>query len=324
MEIVTDTVSFGNEKSECPHHRTPQKYRMIKGGFKDINDLFAVGFNKYPKNEFLVSDFGSIKRLTYDETNNIASAIGYELVNTYGVKAGDRVSILGRNSVEWAISFIAATSIGATAVPMNSWWTTEELEYGLNDSGTSVVFVDEERYNRCAKIPKGKLINPNVKYVCIQFPKDYKYGAHMESFESIVKRGLGKQAQRPKIAPEDNVMIMYTSGTTASPKGVVLTHRGLSSIMSMYAILTKIMPSSGQDAALLTVPLFHATGMHVIFLQSFIVGRKLVFMYKWDAGNALELIVSYILCFLLQFLKHRSIIIVHTLHHTQIIFLFYY
>jgi long-chain acyl-CoA synthetase len=57
------------------------------------------------------------------------------LVEDYGVRKGDRVAILSRNNPQWMMAFIAALSIGAVAVPMNAWWTTEELDYGLRDCG---------------------------------------------------------------------------------------------------------------------------------------------------------------------------------------------
>jgi len=188
---------------------------------------------------------------------------------------------------------VAASFIGATVVPMSSWWTSEELEYGFNDSGASVAIMDEDRYKRFEKINKKNLTNPKMKVVVMQTSSNTKLPKNIERFESLIQRSYGKIMPKIDIHPDDNAMIMYTSGTTASPKGVVLTHRGICSIMNMYVLLAQMMNinlSNFQDAVLLTVPLFHATGMHVIFLQSFISGRKLVIMYKWDAGAALEII----------------------------------
>ena len=66
----------------------------------------------------------------------------------FGVAQGDRVAIATRNYPEWAIAFWATVSIGAVAVPLNAWWTGAELAYGLKDSGSVVLFADDERIER--------------------------------------------------------------------------------------------------------------------------------------------------------------------------------
>ena len=68
------------------------------------------------------------------------------------MRKGDRVAILSRNNPQWMMAFIAITSIGAVAVPMNAWWTTEELDYGFEDSGARVVVADRARIERLQPI----------------------------------------------------------------------------------------------------------------------------------------------------------------------------
>src|SRR5262245_1167472 len=70
------------------------------------------------------------------------------LRSRFGVETGDRVAIAMRNFPEWSIAFWAAAAAGAVIVPLNAWWTGPELEYGLADSETSVLFVDGERLDR--------------------------------------------------------------------------------------------------------------------------------------------------------------------------------
>ena len=70
------------------------------------------------------------------------------MVDRYRIEKGDRVAICSRNNPEWCLTFMAATMIGAIIVPMNSWWTGAEMEYGLEDSGASLLFADQERINR--------------------------------------------------------------------------------------------------------------------------------------------------------------------------------
>ena len=75
-------------------------------------------------------------------------ALGYALVHHYGIKPGDRVGIAMRNLPEWIVSFAAIISIGAVSVSLNSWWTEDELDYAINDSGLRVLIADTERVAR--------------------------------------------------------------------------------------------------------------------------------------------------------------------------------
>jgi len=88
------------------------------------------------------------ERLTFGEHFRLAAGLSNVLIERYGVQKGDRVAIAMRNLPEWVIAFWAAIAAGAIVVPVNAWWTGPELAYGLDDSGTSVVFVDEERKAR--------------------------------------------------------------------------------------------------------------------------------------------------------------------------------
>jgi hypothetical protein len=87
---------------------------------------------------------------TFAETMERVDAVGSMLVNRYGIQKGDRVAIAMRNYPEWIFSFVAITSIGAVAVPLNAWWTAEELEFGFADSGSKVLIADQERIDRIA------------------------------------------------------------------------------------------------------------------------------------------------------------------------------
>eukprot|EP00729_Bicosta_minor_P024700 gene24700-1378_t len=82
---------------------------------------------------------------TYSEVAAEISALGAALVNDFSIKAGDRVAISMRNYPEWCIAFMAITSIGAVIVPLNSLWKGAEMTYGLQDSGTKLLFCDGER-----------------------------------------------------------------------------------------------------------------------------------------------------------------------------------
>ncbi|HEY5104508.1 MAG TPA: AMP-binding protein, partial [Acidimicrobiales bacterium] len=94
--------------------------------------------------EFLVYED---QRITFEEHYRISSTLAQRLIDD-GAKKGDRIAIASRNLPEWIMAFWGSMITGAVVVPLNAWWTTDELIYGLSDSGASVLFVDEERLER--------------------------------------------------------------------------------------------------------------------------------------------------------------------------------
>ena len=88
------------------------------------------------------------ERTTFAEHFGVAAHLARRLTDDYGVAKGDRVAIAMRNFPEWVLAFWAAAMAGAVVVPLNAWWTGDELAYGLADSGATVLFADGEREER--------------------------------------------------------------------------------------------------------------------------------------------------------------------------------
>ena len=145
------------------------------------------------------------------------------LVERYGVEKGDRVAIVMRNFPEWSIAFWAAAAAGAIVVPLNAWWTADELEYGLRDSGAKVVFVDAERLDRLAEVLPGL----DIATVVARAPPTRD--ARVPSGGRTCSATVPADAELPAVdlEPEDLATIFYTSGTTGRPKGALGTHRNI-------------------------------------------------------------------------------------------------
>eukprot|EP00510_Aplanochytrium_minuta_P001209 CAMPEP_0184022648 /NCGR_PEP_ID=MMETSP0954-20121128/10754_1 /TAXON_ID=627963 /ORGANISM="Aplanochytrium sp, Strain PBS07" /LENGTH=608 /DNA_ID=CAMNT_0026305109 /DNA_START=60 /DNA_END=1886 /DNA_ORIENTATION=+ len=318
FEIVEEEISFSDGSTKAPHH-AGVKYRVFKNGLQKLTDIYALPRKQNALDkDFLVyqhrsksgKDLG-ITRLTFGDALSHAAAIGHELVHAYGVKKGERVCICSRNFPEYVVALMAATSVGAIAVPMNSWWTTDELKYGLENSGTKVLFCDEERLNRVKPILNDlPTLKGLVTFRCAYEGSLTREDLKVEEYPIMLARGKGKPMPEVVIDKDDVAVIMYTSGTTGHPKGVVLTHRGMSYAIHTLAytaafgqVIKKLTAGKGkqsgseksqgknwQNAVMLVVPLFHATGLHAVFLTSFLAARKIVMLYKWDPENALEMI----------------------------------
>jgi long-chain acyl-CoA synthetase len=242
------------------------------------------------------------ERWTFEQVMQHVDALGHALVHRYGVKKGDRVAIGMRNYPEWIIAFAAITSIGAVAVSLNAWWTTDELAYGLADSGSIVLIADRERIDRSAPI----LSRTGTIGLAVRHPEplpdahpapDGTPGPVIERYDDVVE--LGRPLPDIEIGPDDDATILYTSGTTGEPKGAVSTHRAVLSALMAFGCRAAINavrqdpnrePHPFPTAFILVVPLFHVTGCVPVMMSAFAGGNKLVMMYKWNPSRALELI----------------------------------
>ncbi|MGC2167852.1 MAG: AMP-binding protein, partial [Acidimicrobiales bacterium] len=117
--------------------------RAFKNSPATVRDFFDLA--RGVESTFLVYED---EEWTFERVLKEADALGYALVHHYGVKKGDRVGIAMRNYPEWVISFCAILSIGAVSVSLNAWWTEDELDYAITDSGLSVLIADAERVER--------------------------------------------------------------------------------------------------------------------------------------------------------------------------------
>jgi long-chain acyl-CoA synthetase len=227
------------------------------------------------------------ERWTFDRHYAAVSSLAHWLVDEAGVENGDRVAIAMRNYPEWSVAFWAAAITGAIVVPLNAWWTTDELAYGLSDSGTKVLFADTERYERVRSLGL-----ENVVVAKAEAPKG------TIALESLLEREV-EAPPDVAIEPDDDATIFYTSGTTGSPKGALGTHRNICTNLFnlMFGAFSRGVGAGAtprEDAPrptqLLSVPFFHVTGCHSTLVPTLAFGSKLVLMYRWNAERALELI----------------------------------
>ncbi len=239
------------------------------------------------------------EQITFEEHFRRAAHLAHVLRDRFGVREGDRVAIAMRNFPEWSVAFWAAAAAGAVIVPLNSWWTGDELQYGLSDSGTKVLFADGPR---AASIAPYRASLGDLQAVVVA-RTDAADGPEDCLLWADVMGAVPDAVELPTVtvATDDDATIFYTSGTTGRPKGALGTHRNIcTNPISLYYVNARGALRSGrpagapgdgdQNAYLLSVPLFHATGCHSVLVGNILSGGKLVMMYRWDPGRALELI----------------------------------
>ena len=234
------------------------------------------------------------ERLSFSEVHDQAMRLANVLAREFGVEHGDRVAISMRNYPEWVISFMAVTAMGGVAVCMNALWQTDEIEYGLTHSGSKVFIADEERVHRIAPIAD-KLA---MRIIATRH-QNLGGSAQCQSFSELLSQNPSTDLSWASVSPDDYATIFYTSGSTGHPKGAVSCHRNIISALFSWELDLAARqlelgvsppPAADQPATLLAVPLFHATGSHAVFLQSYRAQRKMVSMYRWDPLQAVRLI----------------------------------
>ncbi len=260
-------------------------YKVFVNAPQHLGALFSGAMSDLP---FIVFQN---ERLTFRDAYSQAAAFAHLLQGEYQIQRGDRVAISMRNYPEWVTAFMGITSIAAIAVAMNALWQTEEMVYGLEDSGARLLVCDQERLERLA--PSRHTVG--VKILTVR-PME---GSREEEFHIRIAPYLGRKMPEVLVPADDAATIFYTSGSTGHPKGVVSTHRNILTALLSWELDVQAgarvsgvtaPPLPHQPATLLAVPLFHVTGSHAVFLQSYRAQRKLVCMYRWDPQEAAGLI----------------------------------
>ncbi|WP_421790809.1 class I adenylate-forming enzyme family protein [Hyphobacterium sp.] len=230
-------------------------------------------------------------RWTFGDLAREARSFAAGLVKL-GVKKGDMVATATRNTPEWMATYLGTTLTGAVIVPLNGWWTPSEMEFALKDCGAKILLVDSEQSPKFLTL-KDKL---GLKLIC----GTGEFDGQDRSWASVRDDGLNEDPPAGAVEADDLMSIMYTSGSTGDPKGVMLTHRGAWSVILSFAFVMaaaketekggKMAEAAGDLAILLSVPLFHVTGTHPVFMLSIILGRKMVLMRAWKPEEAVRLI----------------------------------
>ncbi|WP_321325188.1 class I adenylate-forming enzyme family protein [uncultured Parasphingorhabdus sp.] len=260
---------------------------IFKNAPQNVSDYFAYFCNQHADKEFLVD--GDI-RLTFGETYKAARVLAGGLVEGYGVQKGDRIGIAARNSANWVVLDMAITMAGGVSTKLNGWWQGDELADGIEDVGCSYVFADYQRAQRLVESKR----DHGAELLIFEHDK-----MPLEGLKIMLEKGGGAETPLPQMAPEDNATILFTSGSTGRSKGAYAEHRsvvqGAMSFVGTVLVLVHIMEKQGtmpegQPTAMVCVPLFHVTASVPLVLVSYAIGRKLVFLNKWDAEEAMRLI----------------------------------
>jgi acyl-CoA synthetase (AMP-forming)/AMP-acid ligase II len=233
-------------------------------------------------NEALVA---GAERFTFADLDALSERVARGFA-ARGITKGDRVGIAMRNCPSSVLAYMGVLKAGAVATLLNGWWEPAEMEHAIRLTEPKLIIADAPRAKRIAE----RCSDCDVLGVAIDQPVGQALAELLAADEAI---------ELPDVGPKDEATILFTSGSTGLCKGALSTHRAVVTGTYIYAtgliVLLGLLTQEGRAPAtpprtLLSVPLFHVTGEVPVMLNSFVVGRCMVIMPKWDAAEALRLI----------------------------------
>jgi fatty-acyl-CoA synthase len=213
-----------------------------------LHDYLDYRAREHAPDEFAVQ---GDRRITYGDVLSEVNRLANALIAA-GLQPGDRIAILSKNSIEYAVTYFAASKAGVVPVPLNYRLAAAEWAYIINDSGAKLLIVQDEYVSAIDAI-RGELTSVQ-RFVAVDVDGMEGWGGYRAM---VAKQSAQPPERAGQIAEDDDVYQMYTSGTTGHPKGAVITHRALAAQLTQVTALIRI--DAGQRG-LIAVPMYHAAG----------------------------------------------------------------
>ena len=268
--------------------------KVFKGRMKSLREITGMARMRGDETFLVYGD----RRISFGDFIDSADSVSATLLD-HGVGRGDRVAVLSANNPEWCMAFWGTVDIGAILVGLNGWWKTDEILYGLEDSGAKVLIADRTRFERIVA-ELGSIKTLEAVFLIDCDPADVGMDERLHRFDDLLQKP-GAGTPTVEIDEDDPAVIFYTSGTTGRPKGAISTHRSMISNLqgTLYSSIAGSMVNPGAallsgstpNASLLTSPLFHVAGCHSGLVVGLIAGIKIVIpVGKFDPEEAMRLI----------------------------------
>ena len=218
-------------------------------------------------------------RLTYRCLDAAVSQMAQGL-SSLGYGRGDIIAILADNSHRYLIEILAINRIGAVFIPLNWRLHPRELIYILNHSGAAGLVVDERFHEKARETLAS---SPGVRHVVTHA----EHGdPDWRIYEELMAANAGASVPDAQMGPDDMARILYTSGTTSHPKGVITTHGNVIWNQLGQILELELVPS---DRVMLSAPLFHVSGLDVPGLTALYIGATLVVVHSYAGPEIVRL-----------------------------------
>ena len=229
--------------------------KAFSGDWPTVSEAFAITVSRYPDNEALKSITPTVFSLTFKKAYEKIKEIAY-YIRSMGIKKGDKVAVCGKNSPQWALAYLSITYSGAVIVPLDHGLKSYEMKNLIEFGDVKGIFADEDRID--------------VESSCLSFKVSLESGDRYPYIMDV----KGEECEIEKTDCYDTAAILFTSGTTGSPKGVMLSHVNLvSDAFKMLRYMT-LYPT---DVVYAVLPIHHAYTMTAVFLECMFSGACCLF-----------------------------------------------
>ncbi|MEK4743125.1 MULTISPECIES: class I adenylate-forming enzyme family protein [unclassified Bacillus (in: firmicutes)] len=248
---------------------------------KKNRNLLAV----YELLEFVTSSYGEkeaiydlTRRITYKQLKNEVDCLATAF-KRLGVSKGDRIAVSLPNWSETVVIYFAAAKLGAIIVPFNPKYKSYEIEFILKSSAPKLLIASGEFEKN---VGFEKVLTMVQKAITVRFPQE-----NLSSYEQLMRTETIDIEQVNINVNEDLFCILYTSGTTGTPKGVMVTHRAV--VQSAQTIGIEL-HCTQDDVFIISAPLFHIFGMAINMLCAVAMGGRMILQEKFRPRETLQLI----------------------------------
>lgn len=231
------------------------------GQWPTVPEMFSITekrFSSRPCFTDFEGENGSKRTFTYGQVKENVLALASWFKNS-GVEKGDRIAVSGKNSPEWGTVFLAGLFCGAVVCPMDYALHDNEMDNILATAKPKLFFVDEEKFQRFKNLSADYEVYSLSPKFKDYFVMDLKAEGNVDLHEAL---------------EDDLAVILFTSGTTGNPKGVMLTHKNL--VSDAYIAQTR-MYLNEKDVFYALLPIHHAYTMQAVFIESLSVGAEIVY-----------------------------------------------
>ncbi|MFV8829014.1 long-chain-fatty-acid--CoA ligase [Alkalihalobacterium sp. APHAB7] len=216
---------------------------------------------------------------TYRELHQKVNQFAHSL-SQQGIQKGDSVALLLGNTPEFVIAYYGTICAGATVVPVNPTFTAREIEYILTNSKAKGVIADASLHTPLTEVRQNV---SSLAFVVYSKPVESEL-----AFASFIDNDV-QNFNGPVVEEDDVAVILYTSGTTGSPKGVMLTHKNLQSNAEAVRDLFEM---TAEDRVVTVLPIFHVFCMTVCFNAPILSGSTMILLPKFSPQEVVETFVK--------------------------------
>ena len=233
--------------------------KKYMGQWPTFREMMEISEERFPDNEAFKAIVPKVVTFTYKEALKKLREIAYYLIAT-GAKKGDHIAVTGKNSPEWALAYFAISFAGCIIVPLDYSLHIEDMEKILAFGDVDRIFIDGEKIDEIDK--EGKLFKEKISLE--PESKGYKYVLDL----------TGPETELPKLHAEDTAAMLFTSGTTGTPQGVMLS---FSNFMSSTLSSQRLFDVYPTDVFYAILPIHHAYTMTAVLLETVVSGASCVF-----------------------------------------------